>query len=92
MHEGHKAPIAMEVKFYLHIMELNGQAYLAWPCVALNGLEWPYVASNGLAAFHGYGQVRPNLTWHCLVWDIFVAFLWSFFAVYLFKREIVQKL
>ena len=39
--EDHRVPIAMEVKFYLHIMELNGHVYLVCPCVALNGLMWP---------------------------------------------------
>ena len=60
--EVHKTPIAMEAKFYLHIMELNGHVCLAWPFLALNGLMWPHLASYGLVAFHGHGHVRPNLT------------------------------
>ena len=39
--EVHKVPIAMEAKFYLHIMELNGHVCLEWPYMALNGLMRP---------------------------------------------------
>ena len=46
--EVHKVPIAMEAKFYIHIMELNGHVCLAWPYMALHGLIWPCMALHDI--------------------------------------------